>query len=93
MMIVADVNMDGSVAVMSGSPVVPSAMTLDTWLDIVKHRKKGIKLQFQSVQAVETTLRKLRQMQNSVNMHQLPLYLMKPSYWDLWGGQIGLEHF
>jgi len=70
MMIVADVNTDGSVPVMSPNPLIPSAMTFDSWLDVVTHNKKGFKLEFRNIQSVEMALRKLRNMKSTVtNIH------------------------
>jgi len=68
MMMIADVNADGFVPVMSGTPLVKSAMTLDAWLDIARHRKKGFRLNFHGIEAAEYSLRKLRLLRHSLRM-------------------------
>lgn len=67
MMLVADVNIDGEVPVMCGTPVVPHSMTFDTWLDITSHRSKGFKLVFHSIEAVEVALHRMRRKRDQVN--------------------------
>lgn len=75
-MIEADVMLRGQgteqqtlIPVMAQSPASDSTLTFDDWLDkVIKSSRKGIKIDFQSNDAIEITLQKMKDRKSEVGL-------------------------